>query len=65
MLIQVLNHYRDMSRAAADFVEAQIRAKPDCVLGLPTGETPIGLYGELCKDYAEGKVDFSKVSTYN
>jgi len=54
-----------MSRAAADIVAAAVKVKPDTVLGLPTGSTPIGMYAELVKDYKSGKVDFSKVTTFN
>lgn len=65
MNIRILDSYEQMSRLAADFVEAQILSKPNTVLGLPTGETPIGMYSALCKDNAEKKVDFSQVTTYN
>jgi len=58
-------NYAAMSRAAADIVVATVKAKPNTVLGLPTGSTPIGLYAELVKDYKAGKVDFSKVTTFN
>jgi len=57
--------YAAMSRAAADIVAATVKAKPNAVLGLPTGSTPIGLYAELVKDYKAGKVDFSAVTTFN
>lgn len=50
---------------AADIVCAQIAAKPDTVLGLPTGETPIGMYDLLTERCAAGKVDFSRVHTFN
>ncbi|MCL2370280.1 MAG: glucosamine-6-phosphate deaminase [Firmicutes bacterium] len=62
------NNYKDyaaMSRAAADIVVATVKAKPNAVLGLPTGSTPIGMYAELVKDYKAGKVDFSEVTTFN
>lgn len=38
------NDYDDMSRKAADIISAQIASKPDCVLGLATGSTPVGIY---------------------
>ncbi|MBQ8340802.1 MAG: glucosamine-6-phosphate deaminase [Clostridia bacterium] len=57
--------YDEMSVAAARLIEEQIAAKPDCVLGLATGSTPEGMYAALCRDYKEGKVDFSKVTTVN
>jgi len=61
----VFDNYKVMSRAAADIVAQAVRAKSDIVLGLPTGSTPVGMYDELAKDYAEGKVDFSKAVSFN
>lgn len=55
----------DMSRKAANIVSAQIIMKPDCVLGLATGSTPIGLYKQLIEWYQKGDVDFSEVRTVN
>lgn len=59
------NSYEEMSVAAAKVVCDAISAKPDLVLGLATGSTPEGLYAELCRDYKEGKADFSRVTTVN
>ena len=39
--------YQDMSRKAANIISAQIIMKPDCVLGLATGSTPVGIYRQL------------------
>ena len=55
----------DMSREAANIVSAQIIMKPDCVLGLATGSTPIGLYKQLIEWYQKGDLDFSEVRTVN
>ncbi len=57
--------YNDMSKKAADLMAAQVIVKPNCVLGLATGSTPIGLYKELIRRYEEGELDFSEVSTVN
>ena len=57
--------YADMSRKAANIIAAQIIMKPDCVLGLATGSTPIGTYKELIKAYENGDLDFSLVKTAN
>ena len=57
--------YVDMSRKAANIIAAQIIMKPDCVLGLATGSTPIGTYKELIKGYENGDLDFSLVKTAN
>lgn len=39
--------YQDMSRKAANIISAQVIMKPDCVLGLATGGTPVGTYAQL------------------
>ena len=39
--------------------------KPDCVLGLATGSSPIGTYDQLVEKYENGDLDFSKVSSVN
>ena len=57
--------YEDMSRRAADVIAGVMTAKPDCVLGLATGSTPIGLYADLVSDCKEGKISFADVDTYN
>ena len=57
--------YEDMSRKAANIISAQVILKPDCVLGLATGSTPIGAYHQLIKWYEKGDIDFSQVRTYN
>lgn len=54
-----------MSRKAANIISAQIILKPDCVLGLATGSTPIGTYQQLIARYQEGDLDFSQVRTAN
>ena len=57
--------YEDMSRKAGNIIAAQVVAKPDCVLGLATGSTPIGAYKRLVEGYEAGDLDFSQVKTYN
>lgn len=57
--------YHEMSRKAANIISAQIILKPDCVLGLATGSTPIGIYDQLCEWYEKGDLDFSQVTTIN
>ena len=65
MLVFIKQNYEEMSKAAADIVEKQIRQKPDSVLGLATGSTPVGMYKELIKRHKENGLDFSKVTTFN
>lgn len=55
----------DVARRAAQFVSAQVRRKPDSVLGLATGSTPLGLYGKLIRMHKEEGLDFSQVTTFN
>ena len=55
----------EMSRVAADILAAQITKKPESVLGLATGGTPIDVYKILYSMYAAGKLDFSAVKTVN
>ena len=65
MRIIVTKNYDDMSRKAANIISAQIISKPNCVLGLATGSTPIGTYKVLVDRYNNGDLDFSTVSTVN
>ncbi|MHC4294863.1 MAG: glucosamine-6-phosphate deaminase [Planctomycetota bacterium] len=57
--------YEEISRAAAKVVADIIDAKPDAVLGLATGSTPLGLYKELIRLHKKEGLDFSKVTTFN
>ena len=57
--------YNDMSRKAANLISAQIIMKPNCVLGLATGSTPVGTYRQLVEWYEKGDLDFSEVMTVN
>jgi glucosamine-6-phosphate deaminase len=65
MRIIVANTDEDMGKIAAEEVSKLVNQKPNCVLGLATGSTPIGMYKELINLYKENKVDFSKVKTIN
>lgn len=65
MKIIVTENYEEMSRVAADCFAEVLRSKPDCVLGLATGDTPIGLYQKLIAMYRQGTVDFSAATSVN
>ena len=65
MELIVAKSYEEMSRLAADVLAACVQAKPNCVLGLATGTTPIGLYADLVSDYEAGKLSFKDVTTFN
>lgn len=57
--------YTAMSRKAANIISAQVILKPDSVLGLATGSTPVGVYRQLVDWYRKGDLDFAKVRTVN
>ena len=65
MKIYKAKDYKDMSRKAANIISAQVIMKPNCVLGLATGSTPIGMYDQLVEWYNKGDLDFSEVTTVN
>ena len=65
MKIYVADDYKGMSRKAASILAAQVNLKPDSVLGLATGSTPIGMYEQLVEWHKAGDLDFSKVKTVN
>ena len=65
MKIYKAKDYKDMSRKAANIISAQVLMKPNCVLGLATGSTPIGTYAQLVEWYNKGDLDFSEVTTVN
>ena len=65
MVIYKAKNYQDMSRKAANIISAQIIMKPDCVLGLATGSSPVGTYKQLIEWYNKGDLDFSKVTSIN
>lgn len=65
MKVIVAENYAEMSKIAADQIEKLVREKPDCVLGLATGSSPVGMYQELARRCAEEGLDFSRVHSVN
>jgi glucosamine-6-phosphate deaminase len=65
MRITVFKDERVLARALATQIAASLAAKPDLVLGLPTGRTPVRLYHELGAMHGRGQVDFSRAATFN
>ena len=65
MRVIVCDNYDEISEKAAKLVASQVILKPDCVLGLATGSTPIGLYNKLIELNKNGEIDFSEVTTFN
>jgi glucosamine-6-phosphate deaminase len=65
MEVIITPDYPELSRRTAQMISAQIHLKPDSVLGLPTGSTPLGVYQELVRLHREEGLDFSKVVSFN
>lgn len=65
MNIYVKKDYNELSRAAAEEIKQVVGKKPDCLLGLATGNTPIGIYRELVSMYRRKEIDFSRVRAMN
>ncbi|MGI6349543.1 MAG: glucosamine-6-phosphate deaminase [Eubacteriales bacterium] len=65
MDVIIAKNYEDMSRYTAKMIADFVRSKPNCVLGLATGSTPIGTYRELARMHREEGLDFSQVKTFN
>ncbi|HEX4415436.1 MAG TPA: glucosamine-6-phosphate deaminase [Lacipirellulaceae bacterium] len=65
--MEVIVHktYEEMSRAAAHLVADVLNTKPNAVLGMATGSTPLGVYQELVRMHREEGLDFSQVTTFN
>jgi glucosamine-6-phosphate deaminase len=57
--------YEELSTKAAELIASVVKSKPESVLGLATGSSPLGTYDGLIKAYNNGEVDFSKVTTIN
>ena len=65
MRIYQVKDYQEMSRKAANIISAQVISKPNSVLGLATGSTPIGTYQQLIEWYKKGDLDFSEIRAVN
>ena len=65
MEVIIKESYDDLCKAAARAVARVLNAKPNAVLGLATGSTPLGVYRELVRMHQEDGLDFSQVTTFN
>lgn len=65
MNIIIVADYEQLSREAATIVAERVGQRPAMMIGLPTGNTPRGMYERLVQMYKEGAVDFSQVRTFN
>ncbi len=60
-----VENYEQLSKAAGNIIASQIILKPNSVLGLATGSSPVGAYKELIKKYENGELDFSRITSVN
>lgn len=65
MRIIAVKNEAELGKRAAAMIAAQVTVRPDCVLGLATGSTPLSSYRQLISWYEEGELDFSRVRTVN
>ena len=65
MQVIVVEGYEELSREAARWTARRLLGRPDLVLALPTGDTPVGMYRELVRLHREGLVDFSQATAFN
>src|SRR5881296_1410557 len=65
MEVIIQRNYEQMSKSAAQVVVEVLNTKPNAVLGMATGSTPLGLYQELVRLHKEEQLDFSRVTTFN
>ena len=65
MQVFVYKNEAEVGKAAGMIVASEILKKPDCILGLATGSTPIPTYQEMIRMNKEGILDFSKVRSFN
>jgi len=65
MRVLIVKNYDEMSKEAGKIVRGRLEQKPDLVLGLATGSTPLGLYQELIRMHKKDSVSFAKVRTFS
>ena len=65
MRVLIVKNYDEMSKEAGKMVKTGLEQKPDLVLGLATGSTPLGLYQELIRMHKKDSISFAKVRTFN
>ncbi|KEZ17529.1 glucosamine-6-phosphate deaminase [Mycoplasma capricolum] len=65
MKVIILENQDQVASKAAQIIKDQIKSKPNCVLGLATGSTPIKTYEKLIKMYQENQISFKDVTSFN
>lgn len=63
--VHIYNRATDAGMAAAHEIATLLREKPEAVIGLATGSTPVGMYAELVRLHREEGLDFSKATFFN
>ena len=63
--VGLIQNYDEVSVKTANLILGQVNLKPDAVLGLATGGSPVGAYKKIVEAYNNGEVDFSGVTTIN
>ena len=61
----VCNNYEEISEKAAEIIAELVKSKPNCILGLATGSTPVGTYKELISKNKNGEISFKNTISYN
>lgn len=65
MRVVILTDAAQVARRAADVICQCVNKKPDAVLGLATGGTPLGAYRELAERFGRGEISFSQCTSFN
>mgnify|MGYP001139300378 CR=1 FL=1 len=65
MKVIITKDYDEMSEKAFEIMAEVVKNKPDAILGLATGSTPIGLYKNMIKDHNENGTSYGKIKTVN
>ena len=65
MRLIVCDNQQEIACLGADMIAEVVKAKPEAVLGLATGSSPVPMYGELVRRYKAGELDFSTVRSVN
>lgn len=65
MQVVVVDNYKEMSQMAAELFRERMKEKPNLVLGLATGSTPVGTYRQLIEMHQAGTVSFKQATAFN
>lgn len=65
MEVRIFDTADEIAIACADIFTDIIKNKPDCILGLATGASPVKTYNELIRRYNNGEISFENVKTFN